>query len=70
MVEVVLEPSETPLPNWPLENCALCFKPTRYWYEPKDIALCQSCAKTAEAEALPSKVEWCTQVRERMKARA
>ena len=41
------------------ENCCICRTKTNYWYEPKDIALCEHCAKTTKRVALPTKEEWC-----------
>lgn len=41
------------------ENCCICRAKTNYWYEPKDIALCEHCAKTTKRAALPTKEEWC-----------
>ena len=41
------------------ENCCICRTKTNYWYEPKDIALCEHCAKTTKRAALPTKEEWC-----------
>lgn len=40
------------------EHCALCKKSTHFWYEPKDVAVCQKCATTATHESIPSKSEW------------
>ena len=41
------------------ENCCICRTKTNYWYEPKDVALCEHCAKTTKRAALPTKEEWC-----------
>ena len=41
------------------ENCCICRTKTNYWYKPKDIALCEHCAKTTKRAALPTKEEWC-----------
>lgn len=43
-----------------MEHCCLCRVPTRFWYKPKDVALCVDCAKTATVAKLPSKSAWCT----------
>lgn len=40
------------------ERCCLCRTKTRYWYTPKDVALCQQCAQTATAKEIPTKREW------------
>ena len=57
MIVVVQELEE--LSKLGLENCCLCEKPTAFWYEPKDVACCPTCAETATHESLPSKKEWC-----------
>lgn len=46
-------------PNWwPAEACAFCKTPTRYWYAPKDVAVCQSCADSHEEHDVPCKRDW------------
>lgn len=46
-------------PEWsPAESCAFCTRPTRYWFTPKDVAVCLICAKYHEADEVPSKKEW------------
>lgn len=46
-------------PSWERgERCAFCKKSTHFWYEPKDVAVCQKCAKTATPELVPSKADW------------
>lgn len=45
-------------PQEPKESCALCTRPTNYWYEPRDVAVCQECAKTASVADVPTKREW------------
>jgi len=48
-------------PRWmPAETCALCSEPTRYWYNPNDVAVCQSCAQNACDSDIPTKLEWLT----------
>lgn len=55
MIEVVHDKE----PRWmPAEPCALCNTPTRYWYAPKDVAVCPECAKGANPEDVPSKRAW------------
>lgn len=41
------------------ENCCVCRAKTNYWYTPMDVALCETCAKTAKRSELPTKAEWC-----------
>lgn len=41
------------------ERCCKCRKPTRWWYAPKDVAVCPECAAYTTPEDLPSKDEWC-----------
>lgn len=45
-----------------LEFCCFCWKPTTSWHEPKDVAVCESCAETHEPEDVPSKDAWCAAV--------
>lgn len=52
-------------PGEPMENCCLCFIRTPYWHQPRDVALCPSCAETAKISDLPTKAEWCAAVRAR-----
>jgi predicted amidophosphoribosyltransferase len=40
------------------ERCCMCRKPTRYWYKPKDVAVCPECAKHTSPGQLPSKSDW------------
>jgi len=40
------------------ENCCLCRAKTRYWHS-SDVALCETCAKTATLKDLPTKAAWC-----------
>jgi len=50
----------------PKEYCCKCQSETNYWYTPKDVALCQECAKTVTADHIPTKAEWCASVRKTM----
>lgn len=60
MIEVVHDNE----PMWmPAEPCAFCKTPTRYWYKPKDVAVCPGCAAKKKAEDVPSKREWLNQNR-------
>ena len=46
-------------PNWmPAEPCAFCATPTRFWFAPKDVAVCESCACLHDAGDVPSKRDW------------
>lgn len=52
--------------NWrdgPAEACACCSRLTRYWLEPKDVALCPRCASGVSEDHVPSKAEWCAGAR-------
>jgi len=42
----------------PYEHCCKCGKPTPYWYEKNDVALCQDCAKTVDVKNIPTKEDW------------
>lgn len=57
-VRVTHEPPDAYPGAWVLERCCVCRKQTRYWFTPKDIALCLDCAETATPESLPTKDEW------------
>ena len=52
-------------PKDTMENCCMCYTKTRFWYTPKDVALCKICAATAEIEQIPDKVDWCNAVRDK-----
>ena len=55
MIKVVKDDFPSYMPG---EPCALCTKPTNYWYEPHDVAVCPECAKTASVADVPSKRDW------------
>jgi predicted amidophosphoribosyltransferase len=65
VIEVTKESAEMSV--LPLELCCLCWQPTPYWYMPKDVACCQTCAEVATPDDIPEKKEWCTNARKRMK---
>lgn len=50
-------------PNQLRERCCMCRESTPYWYAPKDVALCPSCADKTSLSELPSKREWCEKER-------
>lgn len=50
-------------PNQLRERCCMCREFTPYWYAPKDVALCPSCAEKTLLSSLPSKREWCEKER-------
>lgn len=55
MIEVVHDKE----PKWmPAEACAFCKKPTRYWFEANDVAVCQECAECHTADEVPCKRDW------------
>ncbi len=54
MIEVV-QNSE---PHSVKERCCFCRRPTDYWYEAKDVAVCRSCAPHAEGCDVPTKAVW------------
>ena len=51
------------------EECCRCFKPTAFWYTPKDVACCQACAKLMTADDVPTKDVWFDAAVARAKAR-
>lgn len=57
MLTVTPEPSG--LEPFGIERCCVCDTRTTFWYTPKDVALCPTCAETADATALPTKAQWC-----------
>jgi hypothetical protein len=62
MIKVTEEPDE----DWDVrENCCFCFGATRFWYEPKDVAVCPACAEGRAPEEVPSKENWCNAVTEK-----
>jgi hypothetical protein len=54
MITVTREPFEGPAE----EPCCICWKPTKYWYEPKDVPCCKDCAKHVTESDIPSKTSW------------
>lgn len=59
MVKVIQEPDEF---GPPLEPCAICYERTKFWYEPKDVAVCKKCAEVVTPDQIPSKERWCAAV--------
>ena len=55
MIHVQREPDNLGPPH---ERCAFCANATPYWYEPKDIPVCQKCAIDVTHDEVPSKEEW------------
>lgn len=47
------------------EPCCFCFTFTNFWYRPKDVAVCKSCAIEKKPSEVPSKKMWCAAVRSR-----
>jgi hypothetical protein len=47
----------------PAENCAFCHGKTRYWYTPRDVAVCPTCAAFRSVSEVPTKAEWLAAVR-------
>jgi hypothetical protein len=64
VIEIKHEPKGW-TPPYPYESCCFCWIPTAYWHEPKDVAVCPECAAKHEAEEVPSKADWCMEVRQR-----
>ena len=51
------------------ERCCFCRDKTRYWFLPKDVAVCPECAKYATAEDVPNKMDWCNRERIAMRTK-
>jgi hypothetical protein len=65
MLEVVETPDEATPGDPGTENCCFCFRMTRFWYTPKDVACCRQCALVHSPEQVPTKAEWFTAVQAR-----
>jgi hypothetical protein len=50
-------------PGDPAERCCFCRAATRYWYRPKDVAVCTKCAPHADDADVPAKRIWCRRER-------
>ncbi len=59
MIEVKHETIEDVRDLAAIERCCFCRRPTRYWYLPKDVACCRTCAGRAAPEDVPTKKQWC-----------
>lgn len=57
MIEITRDPDD--LAEFTTEHCCFCRRPTRYWFAPKDVAVCRACAPHAEAKDVPTKKMWC-----------
>jgi len=55
MIKIEREPGEAP----GIERCCFCRKQTHFWYLPKDVAVCEECAKRAQPKDVPDKETWC-----------
>ena len=53
MIEVKRESG--PPPWMELERCCFCRAQTPFWFEEKDVACCERCARVANAEDVPTK---------------
>lgn len=40
------------------ERCCICRRETNFWYTPKDVALCPSCARRTRRADVPTKEQW------------
>lgn len=61
---VTVTPEPPGLKPFGIERCCICDSKTKFWYEPNDVALCPTCAESAEAAALPSKPNWIAKQRQ------
>lgn len=58
MIELTKAPDADEAPHV-RERCCFCRRPTHYWFEPKDVAVCRACAPHADESDVPSKKVWC-----------
>lgn len=60
MIELVPDPDDLPsfVRACP-EHCCFCGRPTRMWFQPRDVAVCVSCAEVRSPDEVPTKEEWC-----------
>jgi hypothetical protein len=58
-IKIVRDDSTEPS-DW--EHCCFCFKPSKHWYQPKDVAVCEACAATRRPSEVPTKAVWCAEV--------
>lgn len=56
---VVEEETDSALLRFGVELCCFCWKPTRFWYEPNDVAVCPEDAATHDPSDVPTKEAWC-----------
>lgn len=70
MIEVTREPDDfcrkLGIPET-FEKCCFCWKSTRFWYAPKDVAVCELCASASDPDDVPDKETWCKQADRREK---
>lgn len=45
----------------PAESCCFCWRPTRFWYVKKDVAVCPDDAHFRSPREVPSKKAWCAE---------
>lgn len=48
----------------PMERCCFCRRVTPFWYEPKDVPVCEDCSKNHSPKDVPSKEDWCAKEQE------
>lgn len=56
---MAIEVTQEPPSSEPSERCCFCWQRTRFWYEPKDVAVCPICAEASNPDDVPAKVAWC-----------
>lgn len=61
MIPLTPDPVDMPR-SMPDEPCCFCGKGARTWYEPRDVAVCETCAETRDPSEVPSKTAWCAAV--------
>jgi hypothetical protein len=53
------------IPDGTQDPCCMCGTPTAFWYEPRDVPLCEPCSnrKDVTLRSLPDKASWARKFR-------
>ena len=55
MIKLIREPKCLPPPY---EHCCFCDRPTPFWCDEPNVAICTPCGKKHNIEDVPTKKEW------------